>query len=454
MLIKNAEVAGRLVDIVCRDHEIVDIGPNMEPPQSPSAPIIDAAGCAVLPGLHDHHLHFFALAALRESVDLKAAGNSAAMVKLLREAKSSEWLRAVHYNETLHGELQARRLDEVRSDVPVRVQHSSGKMWVLNSRALARLDVATSTHPGVERYLDGRPTGRLFRMDGWLREAMGEQGMRPGIMLGRELASYGITGFTDCSYTNTQADLFRFHQILQQVYMMGDDGLNAGHLKIMLDEDALPDRDNLIARIESARHRGRGVAFHCVTEVELLFALSALSTVGYSPHDRIEHAALASPAAVELMAEAGVSVVTQPGFLADRGERYRREVHGDLADLYRYASLLHAGIPTAASSDGPYGPISPWTVMAAAVTRETDEGLPLGETECVSPQEALRGYLAPSQAPGGSARELRAGGVADFCILDRTWQAALDNLGAVTVLHTVIGGELVHTRKAMTQAAP
>lgn len=450
MLIKNAEVAGRVVDVLCRDHEIVDIGPNLQLPQSSSARTIDAAGNAVLPGLHDHHLHFFALAAVRESINLKTAGNPAAMVKLLGDAPASGWVRVVHYHESRHGELNARRLDEIRSDVPVRVQHSSGKMWILNSLALAQLDVASSTHTGVERFLTGQPTGRLFRMDDWLREALGEQNMRPGILLGRELASYGLTGFTDCSYTNSQSDLFRFHQVLQRVYMMGDASLNAGHLKIVLDEDALPVREDLLAQLEAARKRVRPVAFHCVTEIELLFALSLLREVTAHPQDRIEHAALASPAAVEQLAQQEVSVVTQPGFIADRGERYRRDLAAELDDLYRYQSLLDASVRVAASSDGPYGPINPWTVMQAAVQRRSELGRPLMEKECVSPDEALRGYLAPSTDPGGPARQLLPGGVADLCILDRNLATAHLDIGAVAVTHTFIGGELVFERQVST----
>ena len=55
----------RLVDVRCADGRVTDVA------LGPSADVtVDADGGALLPGLHDHHLHLFALAAARTSVDL------------------------------------------------------------------------------------------------------------------------------------------------------------------------------------------------------------------------------------------------------------------------------------------------------------------------------------------------------------------------------------------------
>ena len=78
------------------------------------------------------------------------------------------------------------------------------------------------------------------------------------------------------------------------------------------------------------------------------------------------------------LARLGVTVVTQPGFIADRGDDYRRELASELDDLYRVASLQAAGIPTVCSSDAPYGPADPWAVMRAAAQRRTPAGEVLG----------------------------------------------------------------------------
>jgi predicted amidohydrolase YtcJ len=113
-------------------------------------------------------------------------------------------------------------------------------------------------------------------------------------------------------------------------------------------------------------------------------------------------------------------VVTQPGFLADRGQSYRREVTPiDLPDLYRAASLRAAGAPLALSSDAPYGPLDPWAVITAAVERRDRTGAVLGPGERLAPGDALAGYLAPPDDPGGSPRRLHPGAPADLVLLDR-----------------------------------
>ena len=53
---------------------------------------------------------------------------------------------------------------------------------------------------------------------------------------------------------------------------------------------------------------------------ELVFAVTALSAAGGRTGDRIEHAAVAPPDAVVLLADLPVAVVTQPNFIRERGD--------------------------------------------------------------------------------------------------------------------------------------
>ena len=104
------------------------------------------------------------------------------------------------------------------------------------------------------------PTGRLFRLDAWLRQQLGQQDPIDASVLSRQMASFGVTGFTDTSATNTAATVTQFQQmhvrreILQHAYLMGDDSLDYGHLKILLDEDNLPPLNELEA-VSAARAR-------------------------------------------------------------------------------------------------------------------------------------------------------------------------------------------------------
>ena len=120
-------------------------------------------------------------------------------------------------------------------------------------------------------------------------------------------------------------------------------GLRAGPYKIVIADSALPALDELVERVRRAHDAGRAVAFHCVTREALVLLLAALETTGGLPGDRVEHAALVPAELIPELARHGLRVVTQPGFLAHRGDDYLRDVpiveHGD---LYRCRSLVEA----------------------------------------------------------------------------------------------------------------
>src|SRR6185436_18011267 len=108
--------------------------------------VIDAAGGALLPGLHDHHVHLLAMAAARASIDVgpPAVTSPTGFDDALRTAAGDGWVRAVGYHESIAGPLDRRRLDALLPHRPARVQHRSGQLWVLNGAALdlVGLDVA------------------------------------------------------------------------------------------------------------------------------------------------------------------------------------------------------------------------------------------------------------------------------------------------------------------------
>ena len=141
-----------------------------------------------------------------------------------------------------------------------------------------------------------------------------------------------------------------------------------------------------------------------------MLLLAALGEAGARPGDRIEHAALIPPELVPELARLGVRVVTQPGFLADRGDDFLRDVPpADHPDLYRCATLLRGGVPVALSSDAPFGPLDPWAVIAAAAGRRTASGQVAGPGERITFTRALDAYLAPPGDPGGPPRRVGPG---------------------------------------------
>jgi predicted amidohydrolase YtcJ len=109
---------------------------------------------------------------------------------------------------------------------------------------------------------------------------------------------------------------------------------------------------------------------------------------------------------------------------------------------------MSAGIPTAASSDAPYASPDPWAAIAAAMTRRTRQGRPLGLSERVEGLTALRLYLGDRATPGGPPRRVQAGGPADLCLLDGPLRQVLAEPSAERVRATFIAGEAVYWRAA------
>lgn len=457
MLIRNVEipgfVGGRPGPLDVRLSKRIDAIGKVQP--IPGETVIEGYGGALLPGLHDHHIHLFGLAAASASVDCGPDQPLDEMVTALRAA-TSDWVRGINYHESLAGELTAADIDKWVSERPVRIQHRSGIVWYLNSAALREVGAHDADLPGIERGADGRPNGRLFRMDAWLGERTPSR-MPELAPVTLALAGHGVTGVTDATHTNDAvrftalADRFQAGALLQTVRVMTGPpvsntglGVLVGEHKIMLDEYQLPDFDALVARIRRAHDdESRGVAIHCVTRIEYLLAMAALREAGASRADRLEHASVVPAESIAELAALDVTVVSQPSLVFTRGDRYRADVaEAEHPDLYRTATLTAAGIRWAASSDAPYGDANPWLSAHAAVMRRTSTGAALGLAEAQTPEAAVSGYLGSAADPG-TVRRLNVGAAADVCLLDRSWARARQQLADVRPVLTVRGGEII-----------
>lgn len=455
MLIRDAEVKGRRVDVRVRGALIDEVRTQLLP--EPREEVIHAAGGALLSGLHDHHLHLLAMAAARESVQLgpPEVRDSAAFAKALiaahRTAGASEWIRGVAYHQSVAGPLDRDVLDGIVADRPIRVQHRGGAQWVLNSAALEAANLDRETSPDVERDASGRLTGRLWRWDAKLINPTPPD-LKP---IGDRLARLGITGVTDATPDLDDAALGLLQGAVSSgalppnIMLLGAPlgrslprGLRPGPYKILLRDHDLPALSDLTERVSAAHAVGRPVAVHCVTRESLLLTLAALIAVGVLPGDRLEHAAVVPRELASMLAGNGLCVVTQPAFIAERGDTYLSEVDPDDVNcLYPYASLLEAGVAVAPSSDAPFGELDPWRVMAAAASRSTESGQPLGLAERVAVATSLAGYLSPAGDPGGPARQIQTGAPADLCLLSVPLEEALRDPDAQSVALTISAGQ-------------
>jgi predicted amidohydrolase YtcJ len=466
----DAGLAGvPVVDVRVAGDRITECAPSL--PALADEAEIDADGCALLPGLHDHHLHLRALAAAAASarVGPEQVRTAAELATRLRARDASlppgAWLRCVGYHESVAGPLDRWTLDRMlpNPERPVRVQHRTGALWMVNSAALARLglDGASSRvpgQPGVERDADGRATGRLWRMDRWLGDRVPA---RPADLaaslaaVSARAAARGVTGFTDATPGATETDIAGLAAaaadgtIVQRLRGMARADVSGpaegprfrlGPVKMMLDDDTLPSLDELAGQVRQAHAARRAVAVHCVTRVQLVLTLAALDLAGRRAGDRIEHGAVIPAESVPELR--GLTVVSQPHFVAERGAQYATDVAADdRPDLWRLRSLIDGGVAAAAGSDAPFGGADPWAVLRAAVRRPAN----LGPGEAVNPAIAIRLFLGEPTAPG-VPRLVAPGYPADLILLRCPPAAAARSLASDLVAATFVAGEQVYRR--------
>lgn len=459
LVLLRAEVYGvGTSDCRIQDGVITQLGRGLR--EQPGDVVIDVRGGALIPGLADHHLHLAAMAARNQSFDLDKRSTDLALALLDCHPDESGWMRIVGYDNVSHGELDRYRLDTLTGNVPTRVQHRSGALWVINSAAASRLAVTGAEHPGVELDGEGVPTGRLWRADDWLSDALARAlPRRRGLSLrkvGRRLAAYGVTHVTDATPGDTHlqlvADAVADSTVEQHVLVMATAArphlhprLNLGPVKLVVPDHEPVDLHGLVEQIRGAHATSRPVAVHCVTRTALVLTLAAFDLAGRKRGDRIEHAAVAGPDLIAELARRDLTVVTQPSLVARRGDDYwNRSDPEDRDDLWPYASLLAAGVRAAPSSDAPLGDADPWTTLAASSSRTTPSGRVLGADERVTADVALRGMLSTLHDPGGPSRAIKVGAPADLVVLNRPLAEALEEPENGCVRLTLIGGRIVH----------
>ena len=117
MLIRGAEVHGHgLADVRLAGGRIAAIG-QLAPEDGEA--VMNANGAALLPGLHDHHVHLAGLAARRASVWCGPPEvNDAEELAERLSRPGSGWLRGIGYHESVMGLPDAAALDRLVPDSP------------------------------------------------------------------------------------------------------------------------------------------------------------------------------------------------------------------------------------------------------------------------------------------------------------------------------------------------
>jgi predicted amidohydrolase YtcJ len=433
MLIQRAVLLDGTRTDIRADERILEVADALTPQRGEQ--VFDAGGGTVIPGLHDHHVHLRSAAAALTSARVGPAEvkgrDDLARALAGAEVGSDGWIRAVGYHEAVAGPLDRAVLDDVSPPVPVRVQHRSGVLWTLNSAGLARVGLAD------------HPDGRLRSADrDWSDTLQRDETGLAEVSL--RLCGYGVTGITDATPDLEVSDIVK----LVEAHRHGDLRQHVSCLapgkRILHDADL--DLDELADWIAERHALDAPVAVHCVTAAQLIVTLSALRAVGTHPQDRIEHAAVVPDDSIADLTDLGLTVVTQPNFVAERGDQYLTDIPAaEHHELWRVASLRSAGVKVALSTDMPFGEGDPWACMRAAVHRTTTAGAVLGPDECVSAREALTMFFGTSGQPT-DARAIQPGQPGDLCVLAAPPGEVLKELDSHAVAATVVAGEVVFER--------
>lgn len=406
------------------------------------------------------------------------------------------------------------RLSDATPDHPVWLRRVDGHAGLANARALALAGITKETKdpPGGEivRDAEGNPTGVLVDNAMDLMDPVlprDEASAEDLILKAQEMClSAGLTGVHDMGASPAEVEVYkslaasgklkmRVYVLLSSFYavrwfeenqpIVGErltvrgvklyaDGAMGSRGAWLLepyadrpaDDQGKPYTGLAVSEpsfIEDiARHaieKGYQVCTHAIGDRanrEVLDAYERAFKSGAEPaasyRFRVEHAQLLHPADIPRFAAMGVIPSMQPThctsdmrWVADRvGDERAR-------GAYAWASLLATGARVAGGSDFPVESHNPMLGLAAAVTRQNEQGEPAGgwqPQERMTREQALRAFT--QDAAYGSFEEedkgaLKPGMLADFIVLDRDiLTCPPGEIARAKVLRTVVGGETVY----------
>ena len=200
--------AGRVVSAGTRS-EVTDAAAR-------GARVIDAGEAAVIPGLHDFHIHLVGLARTRGAIALDDAADGAEVAARIaaaaRAGDGEAWLTGRGWSERQLAGLDAGALDAAAGErLAFLTSHDGHSAWASPAaRRLAGLGAETPDPPGgrLERGAGGEPTGilRETAMDLVAPLVTRLQGAALRDALDatlRELAAFGVTGASEAGdYTD------------------------------------------------------------------------------------------------------------------------------------------------------------------------------------------------------------------------------------------------------------
>ncbi len=476
--------------------------------------IVDGKGQTVIPGLIDAHGHVMNIGFQALSLDLSATKSLAEAQQALAEYAAANpdlpWLIGRGWNQEKWGLGRfptAQELDIIVSDKPVYLGRVDGHAGWANSKAMEIAGItAKSKSPegGRIEKVGGVPSGIFVDA----AEELITPSIPPARPIDRDqalletqsiLLAQGITAIADMGTSIEDWQSFRragdagrlnirimsYAAGIENMIAIGgpgpspwlyDDRLRLNGVKLYLDgalgsrgawlksdyadapgQTGLPflNDTQLLNLMSRASMDGFQLAIHAIGDranKQVLDAMEELKDVfSNDKRWRIEHAQILDPQDIARFPKLGAIASVQPVHqTSDRLMAEQRLGPDRLDGAYAWASLEKAGALLAFGSDAPVESANPFIAMAAAMTREDENGEPFGgwlPKERLSRESVLAGFTTNAAYAGfaeGRFGALMPGNRADFVVLDTDIMlASPTTIRGITPKETWVGGKKV-----------
>jgi predicted amidohydrolase YtcJ len=167
---------------------------------------------------------------------------------------------------------------------------------------------------------------------------------------------------------------------------------------------------------------------------------------------RIEHCHFCDDKLAKRISELKVIPVLAPGWIYWNGDSYLKNYHKEWLDwIIACRRLIDRGVKVAFHSDLPVIPSNPIFGLYSAVSRKTESGNFVGESQKISLKEAIKAYTyngAFATFEEYNKGSIAVGKLADLCVLSKNIQ----NIDAETILSckidlTMVDGKIQYQRE-------
>ncbi|MDP8946550.1 MAG: amidohydrolase family protein, partial [Actinomycetota bacterium] len=160
-----------------------------------------------------------------------------------------------------------------------------------------------------------------------------------------------------------------------------------------------------------------------------------------------EHAGMVPPDLMKRMKRLGIVPIPNPAFFYEFGEGYVKNYGGRVEHMFPLADYAKEGIVAASGSDTPVTVPNPMRGIYCAVTRRTESGTPVGESQKTTLMHAIRSFTingAYASFEEDRKGSIEVGKLADLVVLDGSiLSAPPEGILLMKPTLTMINGEIV-----------